>query len=340
VRAEGRARVSPESETEALRGAARDGEQGHEGRRWWSPGEWIHLLLARWRRRRRLTPAERRALVYWVPVAVAIGAVELAGALSGAFRDFVPWPTISSTIGHLEEAASWVGVVVVGVIVVAAYAALKTQSGRDWADPDRPMATDPSGIEAVELRTRRRALLRYGWPTVFLATGLIAFVVHLIDGAKYVLGYAIYGSFLVVGILIPIVLVHRAHRATGFPSLLVALSALSRRFRPTPVIILAGLAILVLHLALYPWPDLTRESASYAGLKSAQARTSAIRAVGTARAGLPPLVYSAHTRGIAQGHEAWLVYFSPASGSGALPYSGCVVLVTKSTTEPSPECLQ
>lgn len=307
--------------------------------KWWWPPDWIAYLAARWRARTRLTTAERRALLYWLPIALAIGAVELAGALSGAFRNFIPWPTISSTIGHLEEGASWVGVVVVGVITLAAFGTLKTKSGRDWADPHRPMASDPSNIEEAELDTRRRTLLRYGWPTVFLVTALIAFLVHAVDGAKYVLGYAIYGSFLVVGILIPILLVHRARRATGFPSLLVALSALTRRLRATPAIILAGLAVLVLHLALYPWPDLTRESASYAGLKAPKARARAVRAVDDARAGLPGLVYSAQARGIVQNREAWVVYFNPAAG-GPDVSSGCVVIVTEGATTPSPECLE
>ena len=35
-----------------------------------------------------------------------------------------------------------------------------------------------------------------------------------------------------------------------------------------PYVLVADLAIQVIHLALYPWPDMTRESTSYAGLSA------------------------------------------------------------------------
>jgi hypothetical protein len=220
---------------------------------------------------------------------------------------------------------------------VAAYWAARSEKARDWADPDRPMQTDPSTME--KSKTLPAITLPYGWPAVLVATGLVAWLVHTFVGGKYPLGYAIYGSFLVLGIVIPIALVQRG-RASGFPSLLVALSGLTRLVPLAPMIVLAGLAVLLIHLALYPWPDLTRESASYAGLREGQARSRAISTIRDARTDLPPLVYTAHARGIAEGREAWLVYFSPASGSGALPYSGCLVIVTEAKVEPSAECLK
>ena len=36
-------------------------------------------------------------------VALAIAVTEILGALSKTFRDFIPWPTISGTVGHLEN---------------------------------------------------------------------------------------------------------------------------------------------------------------------------------------------------------------------------------------------
>jgi hypothetical protein len=240
----------------------------------------------------------------------------------------------SSTIGHLEEGASWVGVVVVAAIAMAAYQATRGEP------PKRVGGEDGASEAPIEKFERQTPVVpfHYGWPSVLLATGLVALVVHFVNDAKYVLGYAIYGSFLVLGILIPIAFLHRTGKATGFPSLLVGLRGLSKLIPGTYMLVIAGLAILVLHLALYPWPDLTRESASYAGLKAGQARNRATVAVKGLRNDLPQLTYSAQARGIADGHQAWLVYFSPASGSGALPYSGCVVVVTDTRTEPSVEC--
>jgi hypothetical protein len=308
-------------------------------RRWWSPRSWAQVVHAKWRGPGPLTDEEKRGFVFWVPVALAIAAVELAGAASGAFRDFIPWPTISSTIGHLEEGASWVGVVVVAVIAMVAYSAVS--GGGPVRRTAQARAIPPDAPHPKQLEIDAPVIgFRYSWPTVLLATGLVARLVNSFDDQKYVLGYAIYGSFLVFGVLIPSGLVRWANRDVRFPPLLLPLRAFSTRFRSTPKVIVAGLAILVIHLALYPWPDLTRESASYAGLKAGKARARAVGAIKTARSELPQLVYSAQTRGIAEGRDAWLVYFSPASGSGALPYSGCVVVVSKAKTEPSAECLK
>lgn len=296
-------------------------------------------MLEKWRKPGRLSEDERRGFAFWVPVALAIGAVELAGALSGAFRNFIPWPTISSTIGHLEEGASWVGVVVVAVIAMVAYGSVQKRAA---ARTDQPEAAPPDTRELKQVDFTKPVVrhFHYSWPTVLLATGLTAWLVHSFDDGKYVLGYAIYGSFLVFGVLVPSALARWQKTKVRFPALPLTLGALSTRFPATTMVVVAGLAILVIHLALYPWPDLTRESASYAGLKAGQARAGAADAIKAARAGLPPLVYSAQTRGIAEGREAWLVYFSPATGSGALPYSGCVVLVTEAKVEPSAECLK
>jgi len=66
---------------------------------------------------------------------------------------------------------------------------------------------------------------------------------------------------------------------------------LARRFaRNRPAV--AGLAILVVHLAFYPWPDITHESASFAGLTAQKARDKAEREVRRVRGSLPQLEYS------------------------------------------------
>ena len=41
-----------------------------------------------------------------------------------------------------------------------------------------------------------------------------------------------------------------------WPTLLTTIVNLERRWRPAAVVILAGLVILLLHLALPPWPDM------------------------------------------------------------------------------------
>ncbi|HEX6662997.1 MAG TPA: hypothetical protein VF025_04935, partial [Gaiellaceae bacterium] len=135
-------------------------------------------------------------------------------------------------------------------------------------------------------------------------------------------------------------LVRWAHLDARFPSLWIPVSVLSQRYRATPYVLVAGLSVLVVHLALYPWPDITRESTSYAGLSAHAAQTRAITKIAQLRTGMPELRYSTQARGVADGKDAWLVYFTPASGSGAAAYSGCVVIVRDGSVTPSAECLK
>jgi hypothetical protein len=288
----------------------------------------VALPKRKWQAARPLTDDEKRGFAFWVPVALAIAGVELAGALSGAFKNWIPWPTISSTIGHIENRASWVGVTVVVVIAMAAYQAIS----------DR--APNKSEVEEVKVRLPFVPFdFRYDVVFVFQITALVTYAVaRWWSDDKIVYGYTIYGSFLVFGILVPSALVNWARREARFPSVWVVVHALRVRFRPTPLILVAGLAVLVIHLALYPWPDITRESTTYAGLTALDAQGKALRAIRKLRIGMPGLRYSAQTRGIDNGREAWVVYFTPSSGSGAAPYSGCVVVVSDGVVNPTPEC--
>ena len=157
----------------------------------------------------------------------------------------------------------------------------------------------------------------------------------LVTRDRFALGYAIYGSFFLLGFVIPSTL---WRVEAGFPSLFVALGAIQSKFRWLSLAIVGGLAVLLLHLALYPWPAIANEPKHYAGLTALQARNMAINGITALRSGMTTeLTYSAQTRGIDEGGEAWLVYFRPAEESGA-QYAGCFVVVTKRAVEPTPEC--
>jgi hypothetical protein len=307
---------------------------------WLLPWDWWANLRAKWAAGKPLTEAQRRGFAFWLPVGLVFGAVELGGALSGSFRNFIPWPTFSTTVGHIEDGASWVGVIVVGVIAMVAYRAATHDSHEQRTPHGRviPPPVGHAGIKPVDLKTPIHAF-RYDWPFVFTVTAFVAFAVNrLWSDEKLVLGYSIYGSLLVFGVVIPSLLVRLAHRDARFPSIWIPVAVLRERFPVTPYLLVGGLAILVIHLALYPWPDITRESTTYAGLSSRAAQSKAVKRITDLRADMPALRYSTQTRGIAQGKDAWLVFFTPANGSGAAPYSGCVVAATDSGVTPSAEC--
>jgi hypothetical protein len=96
----------------------------------------------------------------------------------------------------------------------------------------------------------------------------------------------------------------------------------------------AGLAVLLIHLALYPWPDLARESAGYAGITPSKAREKANKALEQKQPNAE-LKVSAQSKGTVDGQRAWYVYFvSKADGK----FTGCVVTVNKSSSLVGDSC--
>jgi hypothetical protein len=74
----------------------------------------------------------------------------------------------------------------------------------------------------------------------------------------YVLGYVIYGLFAIFLVIIPNVMAFWFAREVPFPTLAYTVADLERRRRPATMIIVAGLVILMIHLAFAPWPDIFR----------------------------------------------------------------------------------
>jgi hypothetical protein len=159
----------------------------------------------------------------------------------------------------------------------------------------------------------------------------------LVSDDEFHLGYAIYGSFAAIGILIPLLLVWRNSNRVVFPNVFYTFRKLRERFRWVAMTVIAGLTILVLHLALYPWPNLAREPAKYAGLNAFRAREKAEAALRRAGRVEENLVYSTQGRGVSGGSNAWFVYFNLPAGN-ATTHSGCIVVVTSKVATPSKEC--
>jgi hypothetical protein len=78
------------------------------------------------------------------------------------------------------------------------------------------------------------------------------------------------------------------------------------------------MAVLTLHLALYPWPDVAHQSTQIGGLDSGRAEAVARSAVGS-----PSGYYETADRGSLNGADAWVVTLYPRGGSGR----PCVVAV-------------
>jgi hypothetical protein len=294
-------------------------------------GEWLlkrfwRSRLGRWIQAKfhDASPEELHGYAYWGPVAVAIAATEILGALSESFRNWIPWPTISGTVGHLEDLNSLWGVAVVAVIATTAFYALSQEE-------HATAATKP-------VLRLGRFRLHYGWPLVLILVALVALVVRTRTEDKFHLAYAIYGSFAVFGIVLPMIFIWRKSEWVVFPGLFFTLRRLRERFRWIALAVIAGLSILLIHLALYPWPDLAREPATFAGASAVKARAKARHALSDDPEAKRPLIYTTQARNIVNGQNAWSVYFSELVG-GVTTYFGCVVTVTATGTTLSDECL-
>jgi hypothetical protein len=289
----------------------------------WSPVAWWRAIARNWQAEGPVDSRERRGYWFWGPTILIILAVELLGALSSTFKNKIPWPTISSTVGHLEKRWDWVGVIVVGVITATAFQALAYKAG---ARTDTGRAQRPGAPPAQSSG--------YSWLFV-LIPGLIAIGLAIAFGAsKIQLGYIIYGVLAVFGIVIPSVLAFVLNKEVRFPTLFFTLDRLRRRFHAAALILVTGLAILVVHLAFYPWPDITHESASFAGLTAQKARDKAERELARVRGSLPQLEYSTQSRAVSDGRDVWLVYFRTASGAP----SACVVTLTRDSVDETEAC--
>ena len=55
--------------------------------------------------------------IVWGSIGAVIAVIELLAAIK---TDWAPWPTLSSTVGTLQDDHSWVGIFVLGGIVVLA----------------------------------------------------------------------------------------------------------------------------------------------------------------------------------------------------------------------------
>ena len=282
----------------------------------------------------------RRGYWFWGPVVAAILVTEAVGALSGWLEDrldfTIAWPTISQTVGHLQELWSGAAVIVVAVIAAFAFHALLVQRTADGTAIDGERRTD-QGRVIPEGDPKPQPLGFYGWWFAVVPAIIAGLVAWALTDDEYVWGYAVYGTFALFGLIIPSLLFRFAHRDVRIPSLVYTFGYL-RSSRPwIAIVVVASFAILLLHLALYPWPDVTQEPKQHAGLTELEAKRKAEREINRVRPGLPELVYSTQTRGVDQGGDAWIVFFSPPKGSST-EFSGCLVVVTEARAVATPEC--
>src|SRR5690242_1516076 len=176
-----------------------------------------------------------------------------------------PWPSLSDTIAHLDALWPPTAVIVVAAIVIIAFYFVRvpvsqpgslvyTQGGLGrgtGAGVGRTyngrLSKTPADISPVP------ALLYVPLALAAITVGSIITAVASAD--CWVLGYVISGLIAIFLVIIPSVLAYWFAREVPWPTLLATITSLERRWRPAAAVVLAGLVILMIHLALPPWPD-------------------------------------------------------------------------------------
>ena len=206
-----------------------EGRTAYPARKWWGYGVWLF-----------------------------VGAVIATSELWAAFGN--PWwPTISATVGHLEQLWSPVKIIVIALIAAGATQML--------AYPPHRGESDPGGAGARRWRTGAGRLTKahdglaepiehaaWYFPVAVVVIAGGAAAAARLSSSKYVMGYVLYGLIAVAFLIIPNVLAYWFAKDVPFPTLFRTLADLDRRWHPLVLIIVAGLSVLVVHLVAYPWP--------------------------------------------------------------------------------------
>jgi hypothetical protein len=185
----------------------------------------------------------------WLTLGVLIAVPEIMGAAwSGSW-----FPTISGTVGDLEYHHTWVALIAVGAIVCAVYGAIRFapddgEGKKDQQDEEEQDDQTPTILGEV-------AAGFYFFLSLIAIAGGTAIAAVVTGGFdRFAVGRTLYGLTALLWIVVPSLCAWRI-KWTPFPTLFSLVRSLERKFKPLAYLVVAGLAVLVIHLAFYPWPE-------------------------------------------------------------------------------------
>jgi hypothetical protein len=191
----------------------------------------------------------------WLSVGLVFGVPESWAGITSP-----PWPALSDTVGHLEQLWHPVRVIVVTLIVFAAFQAVTYPPGR--AGESAPESKPARGCTPCGRFARAGTGTASVVPVMVyfpVAIGVVAggsILAAVAGGGMFVLGYVIYGLIAIFLVLIPNALAFWFAADVPFPTLYRTIANLERRWRPAAMVIVAGLVVLAFHLVFFPWPDI------------------------------------------------------------------------------------
>ncbi len=198
---------------------------------------------------------------------VVVGVPEIWAAIAG--EDFY-WPTISTTIGHLQERWPVVALLPVAAIVMGGYSVFRIRTIGDTvlqADEQalgrtlqgRLVKQEVSreelavgGVPATAQVVPRRTFVAYLGLATTIVVGF-SLVASRSDN-RFLVGYVLYSLIAIFWIVVPNVASYFFKRDFPYTNLFFTISSLGRRLQFVAGLVAALLVILLLHLAFYPWP--------------------------------------------------------------------------------------
>lgn len=227
------------------------------------------------------TRREAAGYMVWGSALVVFAVPEIWASASG----HQPWPTLSSTVGGIEERHDWAAIIVVGLIVFGAMRAVRVKLSTGGPElvapgtpaaaraaaaalPARPMQSNPGRnlLSTPDGRLTHAPLAVYmGWFKYFVVAILLVLAGYLVPrivdpSNKQLIGECLYGAMGLALFLIPGWLSYRLGQFVPFPTLFRSFQDVEARAKWLAVVVAAGLTVLLIHLVFYPWtailPDL------------------------------------------------------------------------------------
>lgn len=225
-----------------------------------SPEAGTKPFRGRWADRfRGLGPREKWGYAVWAAVGLIIAIPEIWAAAGSP-----PWPTISATVGHLEALWNPVAIIVVALIAAAAVHAVRYpwhRTGEIAARADHPRRgrTDNGRYTKTPAPDDISEVSVYAYFALAVAAIVVgSLLAAMLSNSKWVLAYVIYGLIAIFCVITPNTLAFWFRKDVPFSTLFRTVTDIERRWHPAALVIVAGLAVLLIHLAFYPWPDIFR----------------------------------------------------------------------------------
>ncbi len=203
----------------------------------------------------------------WTAMGLVIGVPEIWAAAAGS--DFV-WPTISTTVGHLQDRWPVVALIPVGLIVMSAYSVYHVGAASTAVQADlQALARTPQGrltkedvsfeqladggAPAIAGRQEWGVLPYFAFASIVVVGGAL---VAAPSNNRFLVGYVLYSLIGIFWVVVPNLLSYWFKKDVPFTTLFFTVRCLGRRLQVVAALVAALLVILLLHLAFYPWPSL------------------------------------------------------------------------------------